>query len=115
MSDPRIRLVIEQMLEATDSALSYVEGFVLADFMADKRTQQAVTLNLLILGECATKIMERHADYATAQTLIPWQSMRGMRNRIAHGYFEIDFTIVWETVIQELPPLKANLLNLLPR
>jgi len=42
------------------------------------------------LGEAATKIMERHAAFAETHSHIPWRNMRGMRNRIAHGYFEID-------------------------
>ena len=77
--------------------------------MADKRTNQAVVMNLIIIGEIAARIMDRHPDFARADHQIPWQGMRGMRNRIAHGYFEIDLAIVWDTVIHAIPELLRNL------
>ena len=57
--------------------------------------QQAVIMSLVIIGEAATKIMDRHADFVLAQPDVPWRSMRGMRNRIAHGYFDINLDVVW--------------------
>lgn len=84
-----------------------------ADFMEDKRTQQAVVMSLIVLGEAATKIMDQHPAFAELQKPIPWRSMRGMRNRIAHGYFEINLEVVWDTVQTALPALK-NQLDSLP-
>lgn len=75
------------------------------DFLADKRTQQAVVMSLIVLGEAATKVIGRYPDFASAQSQIPWRSMRGMRNRIAHGYFDIDLDVVWDTVQNALPGL----------
>jgi uncharacterized protein with HEPN domain len=105
MSYDRLSVYIEQLLEASTTAFSYVEGYDKGDFMSDKRTQQAVTLNILIVGELATKIAQNHQEFAEAHVDIPWSSMRNMRNRIAHGYYEIDFEVVWETVSLSLPPL----------
>ncbi len=79
------------------------------EFLADKRTQQAVIMSLFIIGEAATKIMDLHAEFANGHPQIPWRSMRGMRNRIAHGYFEINLDIVWETVQTALPEVLKNL------
>lgn len=42
------------------------------------------------IRQAATKIMDKHSDFAAAHVSVPWRSMRGMRNRIAHGYFDID-------------------------
>lgn len=61
------------------------------------------------LGEAATKIMDSHPDFAEQHPTVPWRSMRGMRNRIAHGYFEINLDTVWETVHKALPLLLAQL------
>ena len=80
-----------------------------SDFIADKRTQQAVILNPIVLGEAATKLMDRHPDDDAARPKIAWRSMRGMRNRIAHGYYEIDLDVVWETVANALPELMRQL------
>ncbi len=104
--------LVGHMLEATRQSLIYVEGMDQADFMADKRTQQAVILNLIILGEAATKLMDRHPDFASAHPEIEWRSMRGMRNRIAHGYHDINLDVVWETVSTALPGLGQRLESL---
>jgi uncharacterized protein with HEPN domain len=79
------------------------------DFLADKRTQNAVVMSLMVIGEVAAKVMDRHSDFAGRHPEIPWRLMRGTRNRIAHDYFQIDFNIVWDTVSTILPDLLANL------
>lgn len=64
----------------------------------DKRTQQAVIMSLIIIGEAAKKVMDGYPEFTQTHSEIPWRSMRGMRNRIAHGYFDINLDVVWETV-----------------
>jgi uncharacterized protein with HEPN domain len=100
------------MRQAAADAIGFVEGMGRADFLADKRTQQAVIMSLIVLGEAATKVMDRYPDFANANTQIPWRNMRGMRNRIAHGYFDIDLEVVWDTVKTALPPLAVALRDL---
>lgn len=104
---------LRHMLDAARQACSYVEGLGKDDFLADKRTQQAVILNLVIIGEAATKLMAGFPDFVEAHPAIPWRSMRGMRNRIAHGYFDINLEVVWETVATDLPQLVGKLGELL--
>lgn len=53
MSDERLIRLLEQLQQAAGDACAYVEGLSREDFFADKRTQQAVVLNLLIIGEIA--------------------------------------------------------------
>jgi uncharacterized protein with HEPN domain len=60
-------------------------------------------MSLVIIGEAATKIMDPYPAYAAHRGETPWRNMRGMRNRITHGYFEINLEIVWDTV-QSAPP-----------
>jgi len=66
-------------------------------------------MSLVIIGEAATKVIEGHAAFADAHPEIPWRSMRGMRNRIAHGYFAINLDVVWDTVQTALPALLQQL------
>jgi uncharacterized protein with HEPN domain len=63
-----------------------VEGLAKDDFLGDKRTQQAVIMNLIIIGEATTKIMDSYAEFTQTHAEMPWRSMRNMRNRMAHGY-----------------------------
>jgi uncharacterized protein with HEPN domain len=62
-------------------------------------------MNLFIIGEAAAKIMDRHPAFTHAHPEISWRNMRGMRNRMAHGYFDTDLEIVWQTVRTEIPRL----------
>jgi uncharacterized protein with HEPN domain len=109
MSESRLADYLEHMRQAAADACGFVEGVGKNDFRDDKRTQQAVIMSLVIIGEAATKVMEGHAAFVDAHPEIPWRSMRGMRNRIAHGYFAINLDVVWDTVQTALPALLQQL------
>lgn len=64
---------------------------------------------LVVIGEAVSKVMIEYADFAQAHPQVPWRSMRGMRNRIAHGYFDINLEVVWDTVQTALPDLLQQL------
>ena len=66
-------------------------------------------MGLVVIGEAATKVMDRYPGFADRHPDVPWRSMRGMRNRIAHGYFEINLDVVWDTVQTALPELLERL------
>jgi uncharacterized protein with HEPN domain len=112
MTAKRLPDYIDHMLEAVGQACSYVEGMPKLDFLEDKRTQQAVVLNRIVIGEVATKILKDHEDFANQHANVPWTSMKGMRNRIAHGYYDINLDTVWEAVQTALPELKAQLVTI---
>lgn len=109
MTDSRLADYLDHMLEAAFLACSDVDGLAKEDFEGDKRTQQAVILNLIIIGEEATKVLKDDEAFANLHPQIPWRSMKGMRHRIAHGYFEINLDTVWETVQTALPGLIKSL------
>ncbi|HOW47972.1 MAG TPA: DUF86 domain-containing protein [Rubrivivax sp.] len=100
---------IDHMLQAAQQAVAYVQGMDKAAFMADVRTQQAVLMNIVVLGEAAGRVLAEFPDFAERQSAVPWRSIRGMRNRVAHAYFEINLDLVWETVLTALPELAARL------
>lgn len=60
-------------------------------------------MSLVIIGEAATNIIEHYTSFTAKYSEVSWRSMRGMRNCLAHGYFEIDLEVVWETVQTALP------------
>ena len=109
MSTHNLADYLDHMLEAARQACLYVEGLDKADFLDDKRTQQAVILNLVILGEAVTKLLSQHEPFTAHYPQVPWRSMKGMRNRLAHGYFDINLEVVWDTVQTALPSLVAQL------
>lgn len=90
MSENRLHDYLDHTQQAAADACGFVEGVGEYDFLKDKRTQQAVIMSLIIIGEAATKVMDGYAEFVQAQSDVPWRSMRGMRNRIAHGDFDIN-------------------------
>ncbi|HET8744891.1 MAG TPA: DUF86 domain-containing protein [Ramlibacter sp.] len=109
MSDPKLPDYLEHIRQAATDACGFVTGLSQDEFIADRRTQLAVIMSLVIIGEAATRLMDRYPEFVEPHPDIPWQSMRGMRNRIAHGYFDLQADIVWRTVQTDLPQLLARL------
>ena len=114
MKENRLPDYLNHMQEAASEACLFVQGMSQAEFQQDRRTQQAVVMSLIILGEAAAKVMDGFPQFTQAHTQLPWHNMRGMRNRIAHGYFDIDLEVVWNTVQTSLPHLLEQLQALRP-
>ena len=109
MSGSRLQDYLEHMRQAASDACAFVQGLDKQQFLNDKRTQQAIVMSLIIIGEAATKLMDGHPEFTLGHPPVPWRSMRGMRNRIAHGYFDINLDVVWDTVQTALPELLQQL------
>lgn len=103
VSDPLI--LVEQMLRSARKIESYIEGLAKADFLGDSRTQEAVAMNLINIGEAASRLCNGHADFIARHPGVAWKDIRGMRNRIVHGYFSLDIDVVWETASIGAPEL----------
>ena len=105
MIDDRIKTWLLKMREASFNALSFIDGLVLEDFLQDKQCQHAVVMCLLNAGEAASRAFTYRPSLVVEIPDVSWTEMIGMRNRIAHGYWEIEFDIVWKTVREDLPDL----------
>lgn len=80
------------------AGLSY-EGFI-----EDPVLSRAVVRSLEIIGEATKKI---HPDFTGSFPLVPWREMAGMRDRLIHNYFGVDYEIVWHTVCEDLAILEV--------
>ena len=84
----------------------YIRGMDLQAFLQDRRTVDAVTRNLEIIGEAARQLTEEdRAIYPQ----IPWAQIVGLRHRIVHDYFGIDTELIWEIASKDAPELAALL------
>ena len=104
---------LEHIVEAIDRIHRFVEDMTELTFLDDEKTQDAVVRNFEILGEAAHNVELHHAAFATAHPEVPWALMYTMRNRVAHGYFKVDYELVWKTIHGDLPGLRAQVAMLI--
>jgi len=106
--DDQVRL--RHMLDHAREAVELAAGRKRADLDADRMLNLSHTRLLEVIGEAASRVSsaerERHAE-------IPWADIVGLRNRIIHGYDNVNFDILWEIVTADLPPLVAALERIL--
>lgn len=86
--------------------IRFTEGMSLETYLADEKTRFAVMRGFEMMGEAARQLPD---EIRSANPDIPWPLMTAIRNRVAHGYFGIDDTILFTTVAADIKPLLANL------
>lgn len=95
---------LEQILKAILEIEKYVEGENLTTFCDNGLVQDAVLMQFIVIGESIgyfeSKKLEKY-DY-------PWYKVKSFRNMIAHEYFNIKMTAVWEIIQRDLPKLKST-------
>lgn len=95
-------LLLDDMLQSAQKIKQYTKGLNYESFLSDDKTIDAVVRNFEIIGEAANRINQ---DFRDSNPEIEWKRIRGLRNRIVHDYFGIDYEIVWsivETYLDEL-------------
>jgi uncharacterized protein with HEPN domain len=84
----------------------YTDGINEESFSQDVKLQDAVLRRIQLIGEIAKRIP---AEEKLKYSKVDWKSMAGMRDKIVHDYESVDFAIVWDVVINEIPKLKRGL------
>ncbi|HEX42823.1 MAG TPA: DUF86 domain-containing protein [Phycisphaerales bacterium] len=101
---------LRHMLDAARKALEFTRNCDRADLDRDEKLALSVVRLLEILGEAAKTVSEqcreRHPE-------IPWRQIGAARNRLIHGYFDVDLDVVWNIVSADLPVLLARLERIL--
>ncbi len=109
MSKDQLRY-LKDIKKAILSIESFVEGMNFEEFNNDDKTTSAVIRKLEIIGEATKSISNTIRD---KYSQIPWKEMAGMRDRLIHGYSEVDFNLVWETIQRKLTELKLEIQKIL--
>jgi uncharacterized protein with HEPN domain len=97
---------LRDILQAIDTIFQYVDGRDMEAFVADKKSYHAVIYNIMIIGEAANMLTP---EFQEAHPETPWKMVKGMRNYIVHEYFQIDSTVVWDVVSNELATLRQQI------
>ncbi len=105
----RARDYLGHMLEAVHRIQQYAHGKSAESFLSDQLLQDGIARNFEILGEAARKLLEVVPDVSLQYPGIPFAAIYGMRNQLSHGYFVVDWEIVWKTIERDLPKLRSEL------
>ena len=97
---------IRHILDAAREAISFADDRSRTDLDTDRKLNLSLVRLLEIIGEAARGISEEFRD---SHPDFPWNKMVGMRDRLIHGYFDVNLDVVWETVTQDLPSLTTQL------
>lgn len=104
MKDRELRDYINDLLEACEDILSFTKDMSYSDFASDRKTVNAVTRSLEVIGEATKKLpMTFRNNYPN----VPWKQMAGMRDKLIHEYFGIDKQMVWQAVEKHIPDILA--------
>ena len=113
MSDEKILLRLEHIQQAAQ----LITGFMLkksqAEFYQDILVQNAVAMQLVIIGEATATIIKHHPEFVAIHPEIPWRNIRGMKNILVHEYHSVSAEEIWFTATESLPILVKQLPELI--
>lgn len=111
MDDKTPDVYLHHILDAIGRIQMYIAGVEKEAFLADdSMVAAAVVREFEIIGEAMTQIAD---DYKGQYASVPWREITDMRNRLIHGYFSVDYEIVWKSAIEDLSILKHQIEDLL--
>jgi len=100
------KIYLKDILTAVESIEAFVKGMSFEEFCADDKTTSAVIRKFEIIGEATKQIPDGiRRQYPD----IPWKDMAGLRDRLIHFYFGVDYQLVWTAIKQRLPRVKEEM------
>ncbi|NCS32103.1 DUF86 domain-containing protein [bacterium] len=104
------KLILQQMLQFIERIEQYVSGMSFDEFSKDYKSQDAIIRNVEIIGEAANRLNKKflsdNKDFPIAEAV-------SMRNKLIHGYDDVDLEIVWTTAITDIQTLKTAILRII--
>ena len=102
MSKHSDEIVRQDIINAGNLILEFIEGFDKRTFVNDRKTRSAVLYQLTVVGEAVKRLSK---EFRTRHAHIPWSLIAGMRDHLIHGYDLVDWDEVWQTAKKDIPEL----------
>jgi len=113
MSSPRDDLIyIEHMAARARRVMAKTKNVTWEQFRDDEDLHDIAERSISVLGEAARKVS---AEYQSTHPQVPWAEVMGIRHKIVHDYFDVNYTVLWSVIREELPSLESELTALLGR
>ena len=109
---PKDEVRLQHMLDASKKAVQFCIGKTEIDLVKDEMLRLAIVRLVEIIGEAAKNIS---VDTRNAYPQIPWKEIAGTRDRLIHGYFEVDLDILGKIILKDLPALNLQLETILTK
>ena len=109
----RLRAYLNHIIEAINRIEKYIENIDEVEFLTNELVQDAIIRNLEVIGEASKNIEKFYPEYTQKNSDVPFSLAYEMRNAVAHGYFKIDYEIVWKTLERDIPEFEQTILVLL--
>ncbi len=106
MSGHDMSAFIGHVVMAMRFVADFIDGMTLEDFLADRKTRDAVIRNCEVIGEAVKHIPD---DFRTTHPEVDWQGLAGLRDVLIHQYFGVDYVTLWNIVANECPSYCATL------
>ena len=100
-----VKVYFNQILDSVAKIESYVVGISKEQFLKDQKTQSAVIIQLMLIGEVSKKIDPQIRNVID----LPWKDIAGFRDKAIHHYFDMDLDLIWGTVKDDMPDLKKKI------
>ncbi len=101
---------VQHMLDFARKAVHFTQGKQRNDLDSNEMLAMAVVHLIEMLGEASRNIP---SEFQKRYPKVPWEQISGTRNRLAHGYIDVDLDIIWTIITQDLPPLIIQLRHIL--
>jgi len=111
MTDDRLRVLVWHIRDVALEVADFVGSRTLEDVQSDIFLERGLVHSLYIIADLATRLQNEHPEFIKSLPDVAWRDIRGLRNRMAHSYFDLNMDVIWRAAVNEVPILAETLVS----